>query len=159
MFESKYIIIYSFFNSLRHEGCININLEKLGCLKREIFLLQWVKWNLDISIWSKTALTGGENILLLWQSILFYMAIKYGKPIQDRSIFVKAFYNTFPKNSGLILMTILFLLVTKYTIVSRRKVVKSKLSMHRTEVFLLSLPTTRFPSLITFFCYLFRKAT
>ena len=79
------------------------------------------------------------------------MAIKYGKPIQDRSIFVKAFYNTFSKNSGLILMTILFLLVTKYTIVSRRKVVKSKLSMHRTEVFLLSLPTTRFPSLITFF--------
>ena len=94
----------------------------------------------------------------LWQSILLYMAIKYGKPIQDRSIFVKAFYNTFPKNSGLILMTILFLLVTKYTIVSRRKVVKSKLSMHRTEVFLLSLPTTRFASLITFFLLFIQKS-
>ena len=94
----------------------------------------------------------------LWQSILLYMAIKYGKPIQDRSIFVKAFYNTFSKNSGLILMTILFLLVTKYTIVSRRKVVKSKLSMHRTEVFLLSLPTTRFASLITFFLLFIQKS-
>ena len=96
--------------------------------------------------------------MLLWQSILFYMAIKYGKPIQDRSIFVKAFYNTFSKNSGLILMTILFLLVTKYTIVSRRKVVKSKLSMHRTEVFLLSLPTTHFSSLITFFLLFIQKS-
>ena len=96
--------------------------------------------------------------MLLWQSILFYMAIKYGKPIQNRSIFVKAFYNTFSKNSGLILMTILFLLVTKYTIVSRRKVVKSKLSMHRTEVFLLSLPTTRFASLITFFLLFIQKS-
>ena len=94
----------------------------------------------------------------LWQSILFYMAIKYGKPIQDRSIFVKAFYNTFSKNSGLILMTILFLLVTIYTIVSRRKVVKSKLSMHQTEVFLLSLPTTRFASLITFFLLFIQKS-
>ena len=95
--------------------------------------------------------------MLLCQSI-FSMAIKYGKPIQDRSIFVKAFYNTFSKNSGLILMTILFLLVTKYTIVSRRKVIKSKLSMHRTEVFLLSLPTTRFSSLITFFLLFIQKS-
>ena len=55
-------------------------------------------------------------------------------------------------------MTILFLLVTKYTIVSRRKVIKSKLSMHRTEVFLLSLPTTRFSSLITFFLLFIQKS-
>ena len=96
--------------------------------------------------------------MLLCQSILFYMAIKYGKPIQDRSMFLTAFYNTFSKNSGLILMTILFLLVTIYTIVSRRKVIKSKLSMHRTEVFLLSLPTTRFASLITFFLLFIQKS-
>ena len=70
----------------------------------------------------------------------------------------KLFDNTFSKNSGLILMTILFLLVTKYTIVSRRKVIKSKLSMHRTEVFLLSLPTTRFASLITFFLLFIQKS-
>ena len=67
----------------QHQSC------KLGCLKREIFLLHWVKWNLDISICCKLAKTRGENVLLLWQSILFYMAIKYGKPIQDRMIFVK----------------------------------------------------------------------